>query len=92
MKGVTEEVRHCTEQRFFRVYILLSYCFSCYPVSELEYIKFMLVAMKKIDGELFDDLRDQFDRLDLTGDGKAHMHYFMMPPTIMSALTSPFAS
>jgi len=39
-------------------------------VSELEYIKFMLVAMKKIDGELFDDLRDQFDRLDLTGDGQ----------------------
>jgi len=39
-------------------------------VSELEYIKFMLVAMRKIDGELFDDLRDQFIRLDVTGDGK----------------------
>mmetsp|Transcript_9349 Transcript_9349/g.21087 ORF Transcript_9349/g.21087 Transcript_9349/m.21087 type:complete len:546 (+) Transcript_9349:107-1744(+) len=39
-------------------------------VSELEYIKFMLVAMKKIDGELFDDLREQFLRLDMTGDGR----------------------
>jgi len=32
----------------------------------------MLVAMKKIDGELFDDLREQFLRLDMTGDGKTH--------------------
>ena len=49
---------------------MLAYHYSHCLVSELEYIKFMLVAMKKIDGELFDDLRDQFARLDLTGDGK----------------------
>ena len=30
----------------------------------------MLVAMKKIDGELFDDLRYRFHQLDQTGDGK----------------------
>ncbi|KAL7536818.1 hypothetical protein ACHAXR_007414, partial [Thalassiosira sp. AJA248-18] len=39
-------------------------------VSELEYIKFMLVAMRKVDADLFDNLRDQFSDLDLTGDGK----------------------
>jgi len=39
-------------------------------VSELEYIKFMLVAMNKVDGALFNDLRDQFRLLDMTGDGK----------------------
>ncbi len=39
-------------------------------MSELEYIKFMLVAMKKIDRELFDDLHDQFVQLDPTGDGQ----------------------
>merc|ERR1712194_410164 len=39
-------------------------------VSELEYVKFMLVAMNKCDGALFDDLRDQFHRLDMTGDGQ----------------------
>lgn len=30
-------------------------------INELEYIKFMLVAMKKIDADLFDDLREQFN-------------------------------
>jgi len=39
-------------------------------VCEFEYIKFMLVAMKKIDGEIFDDLRYRFRQLDQTGDGK----------------------
>ncbi len=39
-------------------------------VSQLEYVKFMLVAMKKIDGGLFDDLCDQFKSMDLTNDGK----------------------
>lgn len=39
-------------------------------VSELEYIKFMLVAMNKVDGALFNDLRDQFRQLDMTGDGQ----------------------
>jgi len=38
-------------------------------VCEFEFIKFMLVAMKKIDGELFDDLRHRFRQLDQTGDG-----------------------
>ena len=39
-------------------------------MSELEYIRFMLVAMKKVDGELFDDLHKQFLHIDMTGDGK----------------------
>lgn len=39
-------------------------------VSELEYIKFMLVAMHKIDGSLFDELHDQFQELDVTGNGQ----------------------
>ena len=30
-------------------------------VNKLEYIKFMLVAMKKIDADLFDDLHEQFN-------------------------------
>ncbi len=30
----------------------------------------MLVAMKKIDGDLFDDLQFRFKQLDKTGDGK----------------------
>ncbi len=38
-------------------------------VNELEYIKFMLVAMKKVDAHLFDELHDQFRQLDLTNDG-----------------------
>ena len=44
--------------------------FECSLVSELEYIKFMLVAMNKVDGALFNDLRDQFRQLDMTGDGQ----------------------
>eukprot|EP00804_Cyclotella_cryptica_P008638 CCRYP_007602-RB/>CCRYP_007602-RB protein AED:0.04 eAED:0.04 QI:225/0.66/0.71/1/0.83/0.85/7/4139/542 len=39
-------------------------------VNELEYIRFMLVAMKKVDAKLFDDLHQQFLRMDATGDGK----------------------
>jgi Ca2+-binding EF-hand superfamily protein len=39
-------------------------------VDALEYTKFMLVAMKKIDGDLFDDLQFRFKQLDKTGDGK----------------------
>mmetsp|Transcript_639 Transcript_639/g.834 ORF Transcript_639/g.834 Transcript_639/m.834 type:complete len:537 (-) Transcript_639:28-1638(-) len=38
-------------------------------VNELEYIKFMLVAMKKIDAHLFDELHDQFKQLDVTKSG-----------------------
>lgn len=38
-------------------------------VSELEYIRFMLVAMKKVDGKLFDELHDQFRQLDMNHDG-----------------------
>lgn len=30
----------------------------------------MLVAMKKVDAKLFDDLHHQFLRMDATGDGK----------------------
>ncbi|KAL7510447.1 hypothetical protein ACHAXN_007565 [Cyclotella atomus] len=39
-------------------------------VSELEYLKFMLVAMKKVDAKLFDDLHLQFKKIDVVGDGK----------------------
>jgi hypothetical protein len=39
-------------------------------VSEVEYIKFMLVAMKKVDAKLFDDLHLQFKKIDVIGDGK----------------------
>ncbi len=38
-------------------------------VNELEYIKFMLVAMKKVDAHLFDELHDQFKQLDVTKSG-----------------------
>ena len=38
-------------------------------VCALEYIKFMLVAMKKIDGALFDELRNRFEELDMSGNG-----------------------
>lgn len=38
-------------------------------VNEVEYIKFMLVAMKKVDAHLFDELHDQFKQLDVTKSG-----------------------
>eukprot|EP00574_Skeletonema_japonicum_P008569 CAMPEP_0201724274 /NCGR_PEP_ID=MMETSP0593-20130828/8078_1 /ASSEMBLY_ACC=CAM_ASM_000672 /TAXON_ID=267983 /ORGANISM="Skeletonema japonicum, Strain CCMP2506" /LENGTH=531 /DNA_ID=CAMNT_0048215513 /DNA_START=88 /DNA_END=1683 /DNA_ORIENTATION=- len=38
-------------------------------VNELEYIKFMLVAMRKVDAHLFDELHDQFKQLDVTKSG-----------------------
>ena len=38
-------------------------------VSEVEYIKFMLIAMKKVDAHLFDALHEQFLQLDLNCDG-----------------------
>lgn len=51
-------------------------CSLCAPsiVSELEYFQFMLVAMKKVDAQLFDDLHQQFCLLDSTGDGKVNFH------------------
>mmetsp|Transcript_385 Transcript_385/g.670 ORF Transcript_385/g.670 Transcript_385/m.670 type:complete len:121 (+) Transcript_385:176-538(+) len=39
-------------------------------VDELEYIKFMLVAMNKVDGDLFDNLRHNFQQLDVTNSGQ----------------------
>ncbi|KAL7490660.1 hypothetical protein ACHAWT_000214 [Skeletonema menzelii] len=39
-------------------------------VNEIQYIKFMLVAMKKVDANLFDELHEQFRQLDLTNDGR----------------------
>lgn len=39
-------------------------------VTELEYMRFMLMAMEKVDRALFDDLKSQFERLDKTGNGK----------------------
>ena len=38
--------------------------FETPSVSELEYIKFMLVAMHKVDADLFDKLREQFREFD----------------------------
>ena len=37
-------------------------------MSEIEYITFMLVAMKKVEPDMFDDLREQFKEMDQTGD------------------------
>ena len=34
-------------------------------VTELDFVIFMLIAMKKVDGELVDKIRDHFRRLDL---------------------------
>lgn len=38
-------------------------------VNELEYVRFMLIAMHKVDKQLFDSLHDQFKKLDVQGDG-----------------------
>ena len=38
-------------------------------MNELEYVRFMLIAMHKVDKQLFDSLHDQFKKLDVQGDG-----------------------
>ena len=38
-------------------------------VAWFEFLEFMLVAMKKVDPELLDELRDYFDRLDVANTG-----------------------
>ena len=38
-------------------------------VTELDFVIFMLKAMKKVDGELVDKIRDHFRRLDLSENG-----------------------
>jgi len=38
-------------------------------VTELEFVLFMLKAMKKVDADLVDKIREHFRRLDLTGSG-----------------------
>lgn len=38
-------------------------------VSEVEFVTFMLVAMKKVDKELIDRIRDHFHHLDLSNSG-----------------------
>lgn len=38
-------------------------------VSKLEYVEFMLLAMKQVDRETLSELHEQFDRLDVTNDG-----------------------
>ncbi|KAL7490331.1 hypothetical protein ACHAW6_016202 [Cyclotella cf. meneghiniana] len=48
----------------------LKFPFQCQPVNESEYIRFKLVALKKVDAKLFNDLHHQFLRMDSTGDGK----------------------
>jgi hypothetical protein len=39
-------------------------------VAWFEFLEFMLVAMKKVDPALLDELRDYFDRLDVTNSGE----------------------
>jgi hypothetical protein len=39
-------------------------------VAWFEFLEFMLVAMKKVDPELLDELRDYFDRLDVSNTGE----------------------
>ncbi|KAG7372392.1 ion channel [Nitzschia inconspicua] len=39
-------------------------------VAWFEFLEFMLVAMKKVDPELLDELRDYFDRLDVSQTGE----------------------
>jgi len=39
-------------------------------LNQLEYIRFMLAAMEKVDRALFDDLIAQFNAIDITGDGR----------------------
>ena len=53
---------------YFAILILSSTLLT--QVSELEYIKFMLVAMKKVEPDMFDDLHEQFKEMDQTGDGQ----------------------
>ncbi len=43
---------------------------DCFLVNALEYTKFMLVAMKKIDWELSDNLQFRIKQLDKTENGK----------------------
>ena len=38
-------------------------------VSLLEYVEFMLKSLEKVDDELLDDIKQQFDKLDATRDG-----------------------
>jgi len=38
-------------------------------VTELDFVIFMLKAMKKVDGELVEKIREHFRRLDLSGNG-----------------------
>lgn len=38
-------------------------------VTEVEFVSFMLVAMKKVDKELIDRIREHFHNLDLSGSG-----------------------
>jgi Ca2+-binding EF-hand superfamily protein len=38
-------------------------------VAWFEFLEFMLVAMKKVDPELLDELRAYFDRLDVDNNG-----------------------
>ena len=39
-------------------------------VTRLEFLEFMLVAMNKIDYPLLEELREYFERLDVTGNGE----------------------
>ena len=50
----------------------LSYLLILKPHSS-----FLAVAMRKIDASLFDELREQFVKLDMTGDGKRYLNSFV---------------
>jgi Ca2+-binding EF-hand superfamily protein len=65
-----EKVSLLVSASLLRIYPIITSRASFQKVNELEYIRFMLVAMKKVDAKLFDDLHQQFLKLDATGDGK----------------------
>ena len=62
-------VYQCETYYELELAILISLDISS-SVDALEYTKFMLCAMKKIDADLFEDLQFRFKQLDKTGDGK----------------------
>jgi len=63
------EIR-CLQHSFLSKFAHFLIVFICSLVDELEFIKFMLVAMNKVDGDLFDNLRHNFQQLDVTNSGQ----------------------
>mmetsp|Transcript_34906 Transcript_34906/g.73640 ORF Transcript_34906/g.73640 Transcript_34906/m.73640 type:complete len:135 (-) Transcript_34906:1152-1556(-) len=69
MKVAMVEIR-CLQHSFLSKFAHFLIVFICSLVDELEFIKFMLVAMNKVDGDLFDNLRHNFQQLDVTNSGQ----------------------